>query len=171
MDKYYAGIGSRSTPKDILKFMTEISMFLCRRGYVLRSGGAEGADTAFEEGVADSPLKEIYLPWKGFQGNKSPLWHVGEGALEVAKKYHPSYSSLSSAGRLLMARNVYQVLGMDLSTPVDLVVCWTPGGKLIGGTAQAIRIAKDKSIPIFNLGKDKDIDRVKECLKTDQNFI
>jgi hypothetical protein len=31
------------------------------------------------------------------------------------------------------------------------VVCWTPGGLLKGGTAQAMRIAHAYGIPVFNL--------------------
>ncbi len=45
----------------------------------------------------------------------------------------------------------FQVLGSDLETPVSFVVCWTIGGKISGGTGQALRIAKDLGIPIFNL--------------------
>lgn len=57
----YAGIGSRKTPKNVLDFMFEIGKELALLGYVLRSGGAEGADSAFEKG-ADSVkgMKEIY---------------------------------------------------------------------------------------------------------------
>jgi len=36
-------------------------------GYTLRSGGANGADTAFEEGCC---RKELYLPWPGFNGRR-----------------------------------------------------------------------------------------------------
>jgi hypothetical protein len=54
-----------------------------------------------------------------------------------------------------MTRNSFQVLGPDLQSPVSFVVCWTTGGKISGGTGQALRIAKDLSIPIFNL-YDKD---------------
>ena len=37
-------------------------------------------------------------------------------------------------------------------TPVSFVVCWTEGGLLKGGTAQALRIATALNIPIINLG-------------------
>ena len=49
-DKYYAGVGSRSTPMHIQKLFEEIAATLAQNGYVLRSGGAEGADVAFERG-------------------------------------------------------------------------------------------------------------------------
>lgn len=48
-----------------------------------------------------------------------------------------------------MARNSYQILGPDLRTPADFVVCWTPDGSetedqrtpLTGRTGQAIALA------------------------------
>lgn len=56
---YYTGIGARKTPPNVRKLMTNVSRFLDKYGYVLRSGGANGADKSFEEG---STNKEIYLP-------------------------------------------------------------------------------------------------------------
>ena len=44
----YAGIGSRRTPKEVLELMTKASAWLGERGYQLQSGGAIGADMAFE---------------------------------------------------------------------------------------------------------------------------
>lgn len=40
----YAGIGSRSTPPDVLAFMEELGQTLATAGYALRSGAAQGAD-------------------------------------------------------------------------------------------------------------------------------
>lgn len=42
---YFAGIGSRGTPLNIGEVMIKISYYYCMKGYGLRSGGAEGADT------------------------------------------------------------------------------------------------------------------------------
>lgn len=167
----FAGIGSRETPIDIMKLMTEITIFLYGKGFILRSGGAGGADTAFEAGVPKDAYKEIYLPWESFKGNSSKLYGVGHDAIDLAKKYHPAWERLGKYARRLIARNGYQVLGEDLNTPAKFVVCWTVGGKLKGGTAQALRIAKDYNIPVFNLGKDKDLNHIKVCLNTDQIFI
>ena len=56
---YYAGIGSRSTPSSILSIMTILGKTLAQNGYILRSGGAEGADKAFEIGCNEvSGMKE-----------------------------------------------------------------------------------------------------------------
>jgi hypothetical protein len=67
-----------------------------------------------------------------------------------------------------MARNAYQVLSTTLEDPVDFVICWTKGGKLVGGTAQAMKIAMDFGVPIYNLANVKDIRRLhKEVLNYD----
>jgi hypothetical protein len=154
MTTYYAGIGARATPADVLLTMTTFADNMEREGYILRSGGAEGADTAFENGVRDYARKDIYLPWKRFNNNPSPLHGVTNAALEMAAKYHPNWKCCSSAARAFHARNCYQMLGVDLKTPVEFVICWTPGGKVTGGTGQALRIAIDLDIPIHNLGDD-----------------
>ena len=145
----YTGIGSRDTPTGVLRMMTKIAQGLAKTDdAILRSGGAKGADSAFEDG-ADK--KEIYLPWKGFNDNDSPLFDITNEAYEMAKHYHPAWNRCSSAARKFHARNCYQVLGKDLDTPTDLVICWTPGGKITGGTGQALRIALDYNININNL--------------------
>ena len=58
----YAGIGSRETPIEIQSKMSKVAKMLEEKGYTLRSGGADGADFAFEKGLAKtSKNKEIYL--------------------------------------------------------------------------------------------------------------
>lgn len=154
MISYYAGIGARATPDDVLKTMTTFADNMEREGFILRSGGAAGADSAFEAGVKDNAHKDIYLPWKGFNNNNSPLHGVTKAALEMAAKYHPNWKCCSQGARKFHARNCYQMLGVDLKTPVEFVAYWTPNGKIIGGTGQALRIAQDLDIPIYNLGED-----------------
>ncbi len=160
--KTYAGIGSTETPFEIGKLMTSIASKLETKGYILRSGGAEGADTFFENGVINPKKKEIYLPWHKFNNNKSQLYTPSKEAFELAKKYHPSFDYLSFGAKALMARNGYQVLGLDLNTPSNMIICWTKNGKAIGGTGQALRIAKDYDIKIYNL---HDLDIVKKFEK------
>jgi hypothetical protein len=146
--KYYAGIGSRKTPANFLEKFEKIGAFLAKKGYVLRSGGANGADSAFERGCDSvSGEKEIYLPWKGFNGNESPFHNVSDNAIKMAEKFHPAWHKVSNAGKLLHARNCYQILGNDLRTPSSFVVCWTPK---TGGTQQAIRVAKAHNVLVLN---------------------
>lgn len=138
--------------------MTAIAKRLAQLGYSCYSGGAEGADRAFERGAIIN--RKIFLPWDGFnKKNISALTELhGEGSYvvppfneELVRKYHPKPDALSEAGWKLMSRNSYQVLGPDLKSPVDFVLCWTKDGKASGGTGQAIRLATDYRIPVFNL--------------------
>ena len=122
------------------------------RGWVLRSGGASGADMAFEAGIKDPGSKEIYLPWPRFNGNQSDLYRISQEALDLVDRFHPSPGRLTESARSLLARDGYQVLGPDLNAPSKFVLCWTEGGQKVGGTAHAIRVAEAYGIPVYNLG-------------------
>ena len=41
---YYAGIGSRETPTEILNIFENIGFYLAKNNFILRSGHAGGAD-------------------------------------------------------------------------------------------------------------------------------
>jgi hypothetical protein len=150
----YTGIGARQTPSTALADMQNLATNLELCGFILRSGGADGADSAFEAGVSEEDHKEIYLPWKGFNGSQSSRYHISDEAYDMAEHYHPAWNRCSQAARKFHARNCYQILGDDLGTPTDFVMCWTPNGKVTGGTGQALRIAIDRDIPIINMGVD-----------------
>lgn len=154
--KYYAGVGSRETPPDILAFMTEAARKLKSVGYRLRSGGADGADTAFATGAEGDA--DIYLPWNNFNNRDGIVCGNDPMLHEIAAKYHPKWRKLSDTAKLLHARNVAQVLSRipGKGKPSTFVVCWTPGGKGGGGTGQAIRIARGHGIRVYDLGDETD---------------
>lgn len=161
MKYYYAGIGSRETPQEVLELFSSLANFLVRKDFILRSGGAKGADSAFELGCDKrNGEKEIYLPWKGFEGSDSDLIVNDIKAFDIAEKYHPYWHNLKEGARKLQARNSHQGLGKDLETPSTFVICWTKGGKGSGGTGQMIRIAKAYNIPVFDAGKYENVDEI-----------
>ena len=100
--------------------------------------------------------KEIYLPYRYFRRHPSDLYEMTKEARAIAREHHPNWGILSNTGWDFMTRNVYQVLGYDLKTPSLFIVCWTPGGKVVGGTGQALRIAKTYKIPVLNFGNMSD---------------
>lgn len=151
---YYAGIGARGTPIHILAEMTNLAQNLELSGWTLRSGGANGADSAFEAGVADPHNAKIFLPWRNFNNNPSALFDISDDAYEMAASFHPAWNRCSPAARKFHARNCYQVLGLHLDAPVRMVVCWTPDAAVTGGTGQALRIAEHHNIPVFNMALD-----------------
>jgi len=155
MVNYYTGIGSRNTPPNILLLMSKIAIFLSKKNYILRSGGAKGADSAFSKNIDDNK-KQIFLPWEGFNNNYNHKFPITEDAQKMAEEFHPAWENCSEVAKMLHSRNCYQVLGYDLKTPSKFVICWTKGGKLIGGTSQALRIALKHNIRIYNLALEKD---------------
>jgi hypothetical protein len=175
--KWYAGIGSRKTPKSILTLMFKIALILSEKGYSLRSGGADGADTAFEKGcLANEGNMEIYLPSTTFnkRDTKNPSYISIDilnnyyKAEKIARKFHPAWERLSDFAKKLMIRNTYQILGEKLDKPAKFVVCWTPDGCTnhkersinTGGTGQAISMANAYNIPVFNLFNDEHKERL-----------
>jgi hypothetical protein len=158
MSKVYAGIGSRSTPRGVLKLMKAIAVELALDNWTLRSGNAQGADLAFQAGAAEHA--EVFVPWSTF-GPPFASGAVGfvptGDAFTLAAEHHPGWPRLNDAARKLHARNVHQVLGLDLQSPARFVICWTPNGTVTGrepgsgGTGQALRVAAAHDVPVFNL--------------------
>lgn len=160
MPRFYAGIGARATPPEVLSLMTRAAFALLKRGYVLRSGHAIGADSAFERGAGDTA--EIFLPVPGWRGSASAL-HKGTlgtdirgRARAIAAAHHPAFAGLSSFVQDLHTRSVFQVLGPGLDRPAEFVLCWTADGEASGGTGQAPRIAASHDVPVFNLQRARE---------------
>lgn len=137
----YAGIGSRETPQSIGWIMYGIAQQLARRGGILRSGRAKGADTYFENGAKS-------------MGGRCELFTAGMAQDKWffhAAQFHPAWSKCSDNAKALHARNSAIILGPFLNDPVDFVICWTKDGEASGGTGQGLRIADHLRIPIYNL--------------------
>lgn len=180
MRKIYAGIGSRKTPAEVLEKMRSLAKRLAARGYTLRSGAADGADAAFEQGCDEvKGKKDIWIPWSGFNNYRGPARTPVERHYEQASQVHPAWARLGNGPRALHARNIGQIAGHDLATPVDFVLCWTPDGceseaernRETGGTGTAIAYAASMGIPVFNLGKEGSYERfVAHVLAVDRKF-
>lgn len=161
--RQYAGVGSRKdVPQEVLARATKIASELRDAGWTLRSGGAVGMDEAWLQGA-----KVGALPHKTSDGI---VWsisddvvqavvlrpeHCTQAAYELASRFHPMWNSLSHRTKLLHGRNCMIVLGSDLRTPVERILCWTPGGMSIGGTAMALHLALIYNIPVTNLADEE----------------
>jgi len=151
-----AGIGSRETPQEICEEMVLIGAAVADAGGWVRSGHAEGADYAFEQGAGRRCL--VYLPFAGFN-RKLPMLgrsilFTGEStewADRMVEQFHPNAKGLRGRAWAFHRRNAAQVLGRRGDRPVDFVVCWTREGRKLGGTAQALRIAEHYEIPVLNM--------------------
>lgn len=137
---FYAGIGARKTPGPVLDQLSTAGMLLAIRGFVLRSGAAQGADMAFEAGC------------KMVNGRKVVRCStLSQKALDHAAQYHPNWDACDNNAKALHARNSYIMMGDNLNRPVSFVVCWTENGAVKGGTGQALRMAAAHGIPVFNV--------------------
>ena len=152
--KYYCGVGARITPSNVLWRMTKLATILESKGYALRSGGAKGADQAFERGLTVPSRAEIFLP-----SNDTPAW-----AKVFTEHFHPAPHRLKEYTRKLMDRNAMQILGHKGDDPVDFLVCWTADGKDSGVTGHACRIARYCGIPVYNFYNDADVEGLKELI-------
>jgi hypothetical protein len=150
--------------------MERIAARLAARGWKMVSGGAEGADTAWEVGARLSGgSAQIYTPWPKYGKSRETdlgddgfpllrgLAHIGQVAtsdelLEEAEKFHPKWHSLTPGMRKMMARNVAIILGPSMTEPVDMVLAYTLHGSGKGGTGHGLRVAESRGIPIFDLG-------------------
>lgn len=178
----YTGVGSRTTPPSVLARMTQLAYDLGtlsqvgKQDYTVRSGNADGADTAFQRGAAEAESSVIiFMPWAKFNGGCLPsgpgarwVLYPSKAAMEMAYDFHPAWNRLDPVAKLLHARNLHQVLGADLDEPSAFLVCWTPDGaeskketsEETGGTGTAIRVADAYGVPVFNLcneGAEEDL--------------
>ena len=168
--KYYTGIGSRETPSSILDEMTHIAKILNQKDYILRSGGAMGADTAFKNGAG---IKcKIYVPWNNYN-NLEYKYPIPNEAFIIAVKLHPVWVKLTDGAKKLMARNTMQILGENLDDKSYFVICWTKDGakefkevtSRTGGTGLAIKLARENNIPVYNLKNDSCRDNLHNFLR------
>ncbi|UYD57493.1 hypothetical protein OFDDKENP_00117 [Aeromonas phage B614] len=184
---FYTGVGSRETPEHICRLMKDIAAVAAIRGYTGRSGGADRADDAFETGflaVADSLAIDnmaefdVYIPWKRFNGRFAPK-HARHNIIlpganawdaeQIMKTVHPIYKSggqLRGGALALHTRNVPQVLGYDLKTPSEFLVCYSEPTKdgVKGGTNTAWQLGLRNGVECYNLYNPYDTERIKDFL-------
>jgi hypothetical protein len=158
---FYTGVGSRKTPKSILDIMRALAARLESAGWTLRSGGADGADSAFESGT-----------------NKKTIYYANQAtpaSMAIAAKFHPAWDRCSDFAKRLHGRNSFQVLGKTLDRPSKFLVCWTSDGCTshqtrtitTGGTGTAISIADNYGVEIFNLANSDHLARIVKFIKGD----
>lgn len=169
----FAAIGSRRLgdhPKDEAIWRSAVAAFGALAGHgievVMRTGGAEGADTAAAQ--AFSGRVDVILPWRGFNGHHEGIIysHDAEAAAYV-DRLHPAPGRLSSGARLCLERDVWQVIGPPWARrDVDLVLAWTPSGMMAGGSAMAMRTAFSRGIPVFNIGSQEGLEGLRRLYLT-----
>ena len=187
-------IGSRELEKnpkykEDIKLCHNICLALAHQGYTFTSGLCElGMDgiaqkaysKALENGWVTEKNFEVYVATQeNIQRSNLPNKHLAivrnpdliKESEDIAKSVMDEYHWIrcNEWSRGMHSRNCHQILGYDLKSPVDCVICWTPNGRIQGGTATAIKVANKYNVPVFNLGaesKDKVVSDIIEFLKS-----
>ena len=183
-------IGSRQLEQkqeyfEDIKLCYNVCMRLAQLGITFTSGlceiGMDGiAQKAYSKavdlGLAKESQFEVYVADQyNIRRSTLPRRHLAtvrnkdliSETERIASEVHPAWDRCNEWARGMHSRNCHQILGFDLQSPVDAVICWTPDGKIQGGTATAIRISMKYDIPVFNLGvSDK-----KSVLNDIKNFL
>ena len=165
MSKIITLVGSRQTPRETLIMMKEFIIFGNKKGYIFRSGGADGADHMVTLYALNA---EIYLPWYRFNGvDNGIVVTMTKKHYEMVGKIHPAPERLSQGAYKLHGRNLNQILGRNIEEPLysDFVVCWTPDAQPVGGTRTAIVMAQMYDIPVINLGNEEGIKKLNELMR------
>ena len=133
---------------------------LCKEG--MDAYAQRAYSKALEEGKVTEKHFEVYVSNQA-EIQKSPLpnAHLArvmnmariDEITELAKSVVGHWHNCGPYARGMHQRNVHQILGYELNDPVDAVICWTPNGNVVGGTATALKLAMKAGIPIFNLGR------------------
>jgi len=161
-----AGIGSRELPSNIEKRMNKLIKAIkpsILDKLTIAHGDAKGSD----------------LKWKSLAKNEIaflPTNPVSREAIDIAGLHHPYFKTMKPFTKMLMGRNVYQVMGHGIDTPVDCVLCYTKDGAesrsavkvgVTGGTGLAISVADAYDIPVFNVAN---ISSCEEAIEFINNF-
>ena len=183
-------IGSRQLEQkqeyfEDIKLCYNVCMRLAQLGVTFTSGlcelGMDGiAQKAYSKavdlGLAKESQFEVYVADQyNIRRSTLPRRHLAivrnkdliSETERIASEVHPAWDRCNEWARGMHSRNCHQILGYDLKSPVDAVICWTPNGAVVGGTSTAIRISMKYNIPVFNLGvSDK-----KSVLNDIKNFL
>lgn len=200
MNKYipFTGIGSENAPKHVTDLITEISYLLAISGRSLRSSGAKGCSTAFELGVNNAfkkglcgsrpltpktgnplqPVKEIYLPYRGFENHSDDAYFEYDPTLKGRIIGFIRSGVLMSEFEKIQnpylikdyVVRVFQLLGKTLNKPSKFMLCWTPDGARtssessveIGQSYVSICLAEALKIQTFNLENKSDFNKIVE---------
>lgn len=169
MRKIVTLVGTRFPPHQIAQVASKIGRNLSDRGFIGRSGGAIGMDQAWMLDY-NCELSEIYRPDDKCNGINVTKFENFYEAEEMVKLIIPHFEYLDFYSQWLHVRNAYQVLGRDLKTPSDFLLCYAEvRNKVVqGGTRTAVVLARKHGIPVYNLIDDEVA--IKWCDKFDIKY-
>lgn len=153
-------MGARNINEKFQTLARRLGGGVVKRGHVISSGNAEGADENFAAGANKIAPERVVLyipdskhrPASIHPQNKvcqiiKPEW------MEIAKQYHPKWHLLKTGVQQLMARNV------GIVNKADAVIAMPDFTKLgLGGTGHSIRVAEGHfKIPVWLIHPDNEV--------------
>ena len=153
MKRYYGGVGSRETPESVLNKFITIASSLEVNNFYASTGCADGADKAFRIGCSEPRIYTCRGSEHGIDpqhySNYFKTEYIVKELLGVTR-----YNNMSTFAKLAHRRNCYQILGDDLTTPVEFTLLYAKPNKsgdgVLGGTVTAYKLSKALGIPTFN---------------------
>ena len=169
--------------------MDKLNILLARihsKHFTLRA--AMNRDNPLEElAIKSTDKKEFYFPFKfkdidsnyRVKVNKVDYKAISIGMtvkLNAFRKYtSDKFNAMKDIGKLFTGRDVHQVLGEDLNTPVKFMLIYTPKGEeagdridfeTAGNAVMLLLLAKSFSIPVYNIANEESLVKLMAYLDT-----
>lgn len=168
--KSFAIMGSKEHPPETLRLAEEVAEYLKSiSGFkvIVRTGGNLGFEEIFEKVISE---KEVFLPWKGFNGNRdSKYTRPSPKCSEIISKIILTFDKIKEGAKPIFMRIAHVILGKDLNARAECLITWSPDGAetkdkvnvKTGYASTAILLANAVKIPVFNLHNPDAFDRLK----------
>lgn len=163
--RIYTGIGARNPRDSVKDIIKNIASFLAKKNYILYSGGAPGCQTVFEKGCDEyRGMKNIFLPWKGYNNSSSPLVSWGRKITPLISPLSDTIlENMSPEIKYIHLRNIQLLFGYNLDKPSKFVICWFP--YVSYDYSMLIHYAEYFDIPVFNIFNATDFSYVHYILE------
>lgn len=155
--KYYTGTGIVQVSKSMKETILAIAKYLSDQGYTLRTGLSKGMDAAFIEGSDSVSL----FTYEGENTNGADAFICEETDFikRDLKENYLTLGALTKVARQRVVRSYYELLGEDLNTPSEFLVCYDPCEGVVNYTH---RLANRLGIKVYNLYDKEELKKLKE---------
>lgn len=169
---YITGIGTRNLDERMDKAIRGImKAFSSINGkdfsFILRSGGARGADTVFESSFSGRIISYRADTSHSAKGIDTIAYSEDPAAEELVMRLHPNpgaVSRLPEYSRKLLYRDAWQIIGSpgkDRRLSDFVIAAWPMGTTM----KTALLVAKNQSVPVFNVTDTADMERLRDAFR------
>lgn len=169
---YITGIGTRNldermdkTIRGIMKAFSSINDK--DFSFILRSGGARGADAAFESSFSGRIISYRADSSHPAKGIDTIAYSEDPVAEELVMRLHPNpgaVSRLHDYSRKLLYRDAWQIIGSPGKDRIlsDFVIAAWPMGTTM---KTALLVAENQGVPVFNVTDPADMERLRDIFR------